>query len=95
MDIGRTEGVQGPGNVQGPRRLTNLPPAAPKTDATDRVEISDAARLISELSSMPKVREDRIDNVRKLIESGKFETPERLEGALERFLDESGGDLSA
>lgn len=95
MEIGRTEGVQGPGNVQGPRRPSQVPNTTPKADATDRVEISDAARLVSELSSMPKVREDRIDAIRKMIESGKFDTPERLEGALERFLDETGGDLTA
>lgn len=95
MEIGRTEGVQGPGNVQGPRRPTNIPNVTPKTDAGDRVEISDAARLVSELQAMPKVREDRIDAVRKMIESGKFDTPERLEAALEKFLDETGSDLTA
>jgi hypothetical protein len=89
MDIGRTEGVQGPGNVQGPRKIPNVGATPPASAPQDRVEISEAARLISEISSLPKVRQERIDAVRRLIETGQFDTPERLSGALERFLEEN------
>ena len=88
MEIGRTEGVQGPGNVQGPKRVSQVPSTSP-VERTDRLEISDAARLISELTSMPRLRQDRIEAVRKLIEAGQFETQARLEGALEGFLGEN------
>lgn len=88
MDIGRTEGVHGPGNVQGPRRVSNVSPSSPTSSTGDRLEISEAARLISELTSMPKLRQDRIDAIRELIQKGQFDTRERLEGALEGFLRE-------
>jgi len=89
MDIGRTEGVQGTGNVQGPRRIGGVPPASPASVPLDKVEISDVARLVSEIQALPQVRPDRIDTVRRLIESGRFETSERLEGAIGRFLQET------
>ena len=89
MEIGRTEGVQGPGNVQGPRKASNVSPVSPASSPSDRVEISDAARLISEITALPKVRQDRIDAVRKLIDSGQFDTRERLDGAIDGFLQEN------
>lgn len=90
MEIGRTEGVQGPGNVRGPRKASDVPSTSPGAAPLDKVEISDAARLISEIQKMPQMRSERIDAVRKLIESGQFDTRERLEGAIQRFLEENG-----
>lgn len=91
MDISRTDGVGGPGRIEGPQKISRIqPPAAPdRTLPSDKVEISDAARLVSEALGLPAVREDRVEEIRKLIESGRFDTPERLEGALERFLREN------
>ncbi len=90
MEIGRTEGVQGPGNVQGPRKTAPASPTSP-TQPGDRVEISETARMIAELTSMPKVRQDRIEAVKKLVESGQFDTKERLAGAIDNLLRENPG----
>ena len=88
MDIGRTEGVGGPGPIQGPKKPAPITPPREIASA-DRVEISERAQLISEALSLPQVRSERIDEVRKLIESGRFDTDARLQGALDRFLEEN------
>lgn len=88
MDIGRTEGVHGPGRVEGPKKIQKAQP--PQLGGTpppsDKVEISDGARLISEVTSLPPSRQEKIDEIRRLIESGQFDTETRLEGAIERLL---------
>jgi len=47
--------------------------------------------MIAELTSMPKVRQDRIEAVKKLVESGQFDTKERLAGAIDNLLRENPG----
>jgi len=91
MDIGRTDGVGGAGRIEGPQRPHKIMPPAytQKTGPTDRVDISAQAHLVSEALSLPASRTERIEEVRQLIESGRFDTPERLEGALTRFLEEN------
>jgi anti-sigma28 factor (negative regulator of flagellin synthesis) len=39
--------------------------------------------------SLPQVRSERVAEVRKLIESGRFDTDTRLEGALKKFMVEN------
>jgi len=91
MDIGRTEGVGGPGRVEGPQKLSKVtPPSIPSGSApADHVDISARAHLTSEALSLPAVRAERVQEVKKLIESGRFETDARLQGALDRFLSEN------
>jgi anti-sigma28 factor (negative regulator of flagellin synthesis) len=91
MDISRADGVGGPGRIEGPQKVSRVqPPAGPDRAApSDKVEISDSARLVSEALSLPAVREDRVEEMRRLVESGRLETPERLEGALDKFLREN------
>ncbi len=95
MDIGRTEGVGGPDRIEG----KNRPPKTGSSSSgspspTDKVEISEGARLISELTSMPATRTEKIEQLRQVVESGEYETDERLEGAIDNFLRENG-DLLA
>ncbi len=90
MDIGRTEGVGGPGRIEGPQKNQRITPSAPASSSpADRVEITDQARLVSEALALPEVRAERVAEVRKLIQSGRFETDARLEGALQKFLEEN------
>ena len=69
-----TESVQGSQDVSAP--------------ATDTVEISDSARYLSELKKLPDVRTDKVQNARELIASGQYETPERIDGTVNRLLQE-------
>lgn len=91
MEVGRTDGVHGPGRIQGKKPVGQVSssqgPSAPVP--TDRLELSDKARFISEILSQPKVRDDKVQNIRRLIESGTFEDPERLRSTVDRFLEEN------
>ena len=90
MDIGRTEGVGGPGRIDGPQRISKPDPAAYASPSpADRVEISPQAKLVSEALSLPSVRTERVEEIRRLIQSGLYETDARLEGALQKFLEEN------
>ena len=63
-------------------------PEAPQI--ADEVDISDAARLVDQVHEMPEMREDRVEAVRQQIADGTYETPGRLNAAIERLLDEIG-----
>jgi negative regulator of flagellin synthesis FlgM len=56
----------------------------------DEVQISDAGRLVDQVRDLPEIRQDRVDQIRNEIAKGVYETPEKLQIALERLLDEIG-----
>ena len=87
--------IQGPGGVSGPNRLDPqrlAPERAPGPDLPgkvgDRAEISEEARLLNMLSEVPDIRLDRVRELQELIASGQYETPERIEKAVEKLLEE-------
>jgi len=49
----------------------------------DQVELSNVARYLSELKTGPAVRSDLIDRVRQEIDAGRYDTPEKLEAAID------------
>jgi len=78
--------LSGPHSIRSPQRT-----AAPSTPATgDQLDISEAAQLMSQAQDLPDIREDLVARVRSEIASGSYETPERMDMALERLLDEIG-----
>ena len=91
MDIGKTDGISGPGRIDGPNKITRVtPPITPSgPSSADKVDLSQKAGMISKAMSLPAVRAERVAEIKKLIESGRFETDARLEGALNRFLIEN------
>ena len=91
MDIGRTDGVGGPGRIDGPNKVARVTPSSttPGTSSSDRVDLSEKAGLISRTLGLPGVRAERVAEIKKLIESGRFDTEARLEGALDAFLTEN------
>jgi flagellar biosynthesis anti-sigma factor FlgM len=60
------------------------------TRATDTVEISDSARYLGEIKKLPDIREDKVRAAREAIASGRFETPERINGTIDRLMEELG-----
>ena len=88
MDIGRTDGIGGPGRIDGPNKIARTTPsaAASKSSGADKVDLSHKAGMISKALGLPAVRTERVAEIKKLIESGRFDTDARLEGALDRFL---------
>ena len=87
--------VRGPGNIGGVNpvsrvdlnRIKAAQGTAPAT-GKDSVEISELARLLDCLSRVPDVREDKVRAVRAQIESGVYETAERLDKAIDALLRE-------
>jgi negative regulator of flagellin synthesis FlgM len=91
MEVHGTRGSRGVTRVDG--RTTQVPAKAALSAATparDRVEISNHSRLLEALSRVPEIRAERVDELRRIIESGDFETPERIEGAVVKILEEFG-----
>ena len=78
-------------NMSGAERALN---EAIKTDPThapsDRVELSDHARLLDEIRRLPDVRTERVQQVRDALDAGTYETEERLNTAIERLLEDLG-----
>jgi negative regulator of flagellin synthesis FlgM len=52
----------------------------------DQVEFSEMARFLSRVSELPDVRVEKIASVRSAIDRGDYETPEKLEIAIDRLL---------
>ena len=91
MNIGRTDGVGGPGRIDGPNKIQRTsPPVTPSAaKSADKVQLSQKAALVSKAMSLPATRTERVTEIKKLIESGRFETETRLEWAINRFLIEN------
>jgi len=70
----------------GVARTATESPRISRTD--DQVELSDQAVLLSRLRELPPVRQGLIDQVRTAIERGEYDTPEKLDAALEKMLTE-------
>jgi anti-sigma28 factor (negative regulator of flagellin synthesis) len=58
----------------------------PAVRGSDTVEISRGAQLLAKLNSLPDVRQDLVDRVRAQIADGTFDTPERLDAALNAMI---------
>jgi negative regulator of flagellin synthesis FlgM len=56
--------------------------------ATDTVEISDSARYLAEIKKLPDTRDSKVQQMRDQIASGQFETPERIDGTVDRLMQE-------
>jgi hypothetical protein len=52
------------------------------------VEISDSARYLGEIKKLPDIRGEKVQTARDLIASGQFETSERINGTVDRLLEE-------
>jgi len=55
---------------------------------SDRVDVSPAAWYLSRLNDLPEIRESLVTRIREQIDSGVYETPERLDAAIEKLIDE-------
>jgi negative regulator of flagellin synthesis FlgM len=55
---------------------------------SDRVDISDRARYLSKLASLPDVRTDLVERIRREIASGTYETDEKLDAAVRNMAED-------
>lgn len=94
--------VNGPSAIQGSVPIRPSRPAAevPQTSESkpiatnDEVEISPAGKMLEDLSNSSAVRAERLAQIKVAIESGQYETPEKLEAALSKMLRDIGLDES-
>ena len=84
--------LHGAQNISGPHanRAPQTPQRAAAANQADSVDISPAAEMAAKLSEIPDIRQDRVNEIRAQIASGTYETDDRINGALERLLDEMG-----
>lgn len=88
--------IQGAGGLNGPQpiypRLAAFSIEAGSTvtagSPRDQVEISPLGRMLDGISRLPEIRQERVDEIRGQILAGTYETPEKLEIALDRVLNE-------
>lgn len=64
------------------------PTSSPYTGGVDQLDISPEADFVAQARDLPEIREDRVAQIRAQIEAGTYETPEKLDIALSRLLDE-------
>lgn len=88
--------VYGPGGAQGPQPIyprlaawsvdagQSVQAGAPR----DQVEISPLGKMLDGISQMPEIRHEKVEEIRRQIAEGTYETPAKLELALDRMLDE-------
>jgi negative regulator of flagellin synthesis FlgM len=90
--------IHGPSQIHGPHGInaphfTHRTPESQPTSASgpvDRVDISPAAEAASKAGEAGGVRQDLVNLIRGQIASGTYDTPEKMDIALERMLDQMG-----
>jgi anti-sigma28 factor (negative regulator of flagellin synthesis) len=73
-----------------PHRMTPTAAAgAPRSFAgVDQLDISPEADFVAQTRDLPEIREDRVAALKAQIQSGTYETANRLDVAVSRLLDE-------
>ena len=74
------ESVNKPASATGDTRST--------ARTSDRVELSEQARLLSKLKQLPEVREGLVNSVKSQIDAGTYDTDERFDTAINALLDD-------
>jgi flagellar biosynthesis anti-sigma factor FlgM len=95
MDVTSAGSVGGSGAIRpvhlSPAQSTDAAPLSGLESPRDEVEISSAARLLEQARVDPQVRAERLAEIRAAIANGSYETPAKLEAAVERMLAEVRG----
>jgi anti-sigma28 factor (negative regulator of flagellin synthesis) len=95
MDVNHTPSIQGSGAVR-PAQFTPVLPTSQSSvgeleTPRDEVEFSPAARMLDRIQHDPRVRAERLEEIRAAIVAGTYDTPEKMALAVERLLAEVRG----
>jgi negative regulator of flagellin synthesis FlgM len=90
--------IYGPAHLHGPQpigpphssRVSQPDSRTASGPIADELQISDAALAVERANQAPDIRQDRVAAIRAQIAAGTYETPEKLDIAVERLLDEIG-----
>ncbi|MFO0827531.1 MAG: flagellar biosynthesis anti-sigma factor FlgM [Phycisphaerales bacterium] len=98
-NIGSTSGYGGVGPLSRPTtEPTSRGSGAERLDAPqrdghrDRVELSEHARWLEALRTMPPIRAEKVAQVKAAIANGTYETDDKLNLAIDRLLDDVAGN---
>jgi anti-sigma28 factor (negative regulator of flagellin synthesis) len=67
---------------------SSIPGRIDTSQRVDRVEVSEQARYLAAMKSMPDARLDLIERVKAQIARGTYDTPQKLDAALDHMIDE-------
>jgi negative regulator of flagellin synthesis FlgM len=90
MHIHGTTHIHGPHGTNAPH-ITQRGQASQPTSTgrvVDWLDISAAAEAAAQVVEGDEIRQDLVNQIRAQIAAGTYETPEKLDAALERMLDE-------
>jgi negative regulator of flagellin synthesis FlgM len=92
MHISGTTHIHGPQGINPPHfaHRGQSTRSAPATQGPDQVDISAAADAAAQVAESGTIRMELVNQIRAQIAAGTYETPERLDGAVDRLLDEIG-----
>lgn len=89
MQIQGTSGVQTATPVSYSSKVQSVETGnAVRFDTTDQIEISSEAQRLAAMNDISSVRAERIAEIRQQIETGRYETADKLGVTVERLLDE-------
>ncbi len=88
--------VRGLGSVGASRPVTETRPPVETTETAstnsmtpkDEVEISSLGKMLDDVSRVSGLREQRLAQIKAAIENGTYDTPEKLELALGRMIEQ-------
>jgi negative regulator of flagellin synthesis FlgM len=89
--MSNVNGIQppvGPSGIEPVSHASAPRAAAEVSNIKDVVEISNIAKLAAQVQELPDVRADLVARVKAEIAAGNYETPERLDVAISRLMDD-------
>lgn len=66
--------------------------SSPISSPQDEVEISSMSKMMDDVSRVSGLREQRLAQIKAAIENGTYDTPQKLELALGRMIDQISQD---
>lgn len=82
-------GASVPINHTRPVIETEQAATSPISSPQDEVEISAAGKMLDGMTRTTGVREERLAQIKAAIDSGTYDTPEKLELALSRMIEQT------
>jgi len=74
--------------IRKPGHVPNSSPQPPAAGKTDEVQVSAQARLRSQLRAVPEIRAEKVEALRKSLESGSYETTDKWSAVAGLLLDD-------
>jgi negative regulator of flagellin synthesis FlgM len=92
MHIHGTTHIHGPHGINAPHAPFRSPQAgkAAGGSSIDRVDFSPAAQAAADASESGAIRQGLVNQIRAEIAAGTYESPQKLDAAVDRLLDEIG-----